>query len=60
MCSSDLTPDPAVVDFNRRLIAAYREAEANGSSAVTFEGQHIDLAHAKTAQGIIDLAESIG
>lgn len=54
------TPSPEVVEHNRRLIAAYRAAEETGSSAVTFEGQHIDLAHARTAQGIIDLAESIG
>ena len=30
-----------------------------GSSAVDFEGQHIDIAHVKTAQALIDLAEAI-
>ncbi|MFC8014410.1 HpcH/HpaI aldolase/citrate lyase family protein [Streptomyces cinereoruber] len=53
------TPSPEVVDHYQRMIAAFREAEARGSAAVDFEGQHIDLAHAKTAQGVIDLAEAI-
>jgi citrate lyase subunit beta/citryl-CoA lyase len=53
------TPDAKVVDFYRRMIAAYREAEAAGSSAVDFEGQHIDLAHARTAEGVIALADSL-
>lgn len=54
------TPSPATVDFNRRLIAAFRQAEADGHAAVDFEGQHIDYAHVKTAQAVIDLAESLG
>ncbi|MFG2657300.1 HpcH/HpaI aldolase/citrate lyase family protein [Streptomyces sp. NPDC048425] len=53
------TPSPAKVDHYRRMIAAFREAEAAGSGAVDFEGQHIDLAHAKTAEGIIELAEAV-
>jgi citrate lyase subunit beta/citryl-CoA lyase len=53
------TPNEKVVDYNRRLIQAYREAESAGSSAVMFEGQHVDLAHAKTAEGIIALAASL-
>ena len=48
------------IDFYRRMIAAYRDAEKQGSSAVDFEGQHIDIAHVKTAEGIIELAESLG
>ncbi|MEV6895562.1 CoA ester lyase [Kribbella sp. NPDC051137] len=53
------TPSDETVDFYRRLIDAYREAEARGSSAVDFEGQHIDLAHAKTAEGVLALADSL-
>jgi citrate lyase subunit beta/citryl-CoA lyase len=53
------TPSEEVVERSRRVIEAYRAAEAAGSSAVTFEGQHIDLAHARTAEGIIALADSI-
>ena len=54
------TPSPEVVDHSRRMIAAFREAEAQGSAAVDFEGQHIDIAHVKTAEGVIELAEAIG
>lgn len=58
--NEQFTPSQETVDYNRRLLAAYRAAEAQGSSAVDFEGQHVDLAHAKTAEGIIALAESLG
>lgn len=54
------TPSPEAVDYCRRMIKAFREAEAAGHAAVDFEGQHIDLAHAKTAQGVLDLAEAVG
>jgi citrate lyase subunit beta/citryl-CoA lyase len=54
------TPSPETVDYCRRMISAYREAEAAGHAAVDFEGQHVDLAHAKTAQGVLDLAEAVG
>jgi citrate lyase subunit beta/citryl-CoA lyase len=53
------TPSAAAVERSRRMIAAFREAEARGSGAVDFEGQHIDLAHAKTAEAIIALADAI-
>ncbi|NEW26669.1 HpcH/HpaI aldolase/citrate lyase family protein [Nocardia cyriacigeorgica] len=52
-------PSPEKVDFYRRMILAFKEAEAAGSAAVDFEGQHIDIAHVKTAEGIIALAEAM-
>ena len=30
------------------MIEAFRKAEAEGSAAVNFEGEHIDYAHVKT------------
>ncbi|MDQ0382539.1 MULTISPECIES: HpcH/HpaI aldolase/citrate lyase family protein [Amycolatopsis] len=53
------TPSPEKVEFYRRMIDAFRKAEAEGSAAVDFEGQHIDLAHVKTAEGVIELAEAV-
>ncbi|MCP2288815.1 HpcH/HpaI aldolase/citrate lyase family protein [Nocardia amikacinitolerans] len=53
------SPSADTVDFYRRMIAAFREAEAAGSAAVDFEGQHIDLAHVKTAEGVIALADAL-
>ncbi|MBN9742712.1 CoA ester lyase [Amycolatopsis sp. A1MSW2902] len=54
------TPDPKTVDHCRRMIEAFRAAEAKGSAAVDFEGQHIDIAHVKTAEGVLALADAIG
>ncbi|MCD0449128.1 CoA ester lyase [Actinocorallia sp. API 0066] len=54
------TPKPETVDFYRRMVEAFRKAESEGSAAVDFEGQHIDIAHVKTAEGVIALAESVG
>jgi citrate lyase subunit beta / citryl-CoA lyase len=53
------TPSAETVRYYRRMIDAFRAAEADGSAAVDFEGQHIDLAHIKTAKGIIDLADAV-
>lgn len=53
------TPEPATVDKYRRMIEAFRAAEAAGSAAVTFEGQHIDIAHVKTAEGVIAQADAL-
>ena len=54
------TPSAETVAYSRRLIAAFREAEVQGSAAVDFEGQHVDIAHVKTAEGIIAQADAIG
>lgn len=53
------TPSAEAVAHCRRMIDAFRKAEAEGHAAVDFEGQHIDLAHAKTAEGVIALADAI-
>jgi citrate lyase subunit beta / citryl-CoA lyase len=53
------TPSAETVDSCRRMIAAFREAEAQGHAAVDFEGQHIDYAHVKTAEGVLELAAAI-
>ena len=54
------TPSADTVAFYRRMVTAFHEAESKGSGAVDFEGQHIDLAHARTAEGVIALAEAVG
>ncbi|MEJ1923556.1 HpcH/HpaI aldolase/citrate lyase family protein [Microbacterium sp. KHB019] len=38
------------VDYYRRLIAAFEAGERAGHGAVSFEGEHIDLAHANNAR----------
>lgn len=37
-------------DYYRRLIAAYEAGELAGNGAVSFEGEHIDIAHAANAR----------
>jgi citrate lyase subunit beta/citryl-CoA lyase len=53
------TPSPARVAFYREMIAAFHAAEADGHAAIDFQGLHVDLAHVKTAQSVIDLAEAV-
>lgn len=40
-------------DYYRRLIAAFEEGELAGHAAVTFDGEHIDIAHAANAREIL-------
>jgi citrate lyase subunit beta / citryl-CoA lyase len=51
--------DVDVAHYNA-MIEAFEEAERAGAAAVKFRGQHIDLAHVKSAQGYLDWAASIG
>lgn len=39
----------------RRMIDAFDAAVAEGSASVLFEGEHIDIAHIKTATALLDL-----
>jgi citrate lyase subunit beta/citryl-CoA lyase len=59
VANETFTPSAETVQYYRRMIDAFRQAEAGGSAAADFEGQHIDLAHIKTAEGIINLADSM-
>jgi len=53
-------PDAETVDYYRRMIVAFRDAEAAGSAAVDFEGRMIDIAHLKTAEDVVARADSYG
>jgi citrate lyase subunit beta/citryl-CoA lyase len=54
------TPSSEKIDYCRRLITAFHEGEARGDAAVQFEGRHVDYAHVKTAEEVIELAEMMG
>ena len=47
------TPDVAVVDEARRLVAAFAEARARGVYAFTFKGQMVDAPHLTRARKIL-------
>ena len=54
------TPTADEVDFHRRMIAAFEEAETQGRAALMFEGEHIDIAHVATARQWLDMAAELG
>lgn len=52
------TPTADEVAFYRGMIDALAAAQKNGRASVMYDGEHIDIAHAKTAQDIIALADA--
>jgi citrate lyase subunit beta/citryl-CoA lyase len=46
------------VEYQRGLVAAYRTAESDGSGAALYDGEMIDLAHARTAEALLALHEA--
>lgn len=53
------TPSAAEIERARRILAAMREAEAEGRGAVTLEGRMIDIASIRQAETLIRKAEAI-
>lgn len=52
------TPTADDVAFYQGMIDALEQAQANGRASVMYDGEHIDIAHAKTARDIIELAKT--
>lgn len=52
------SPSPEQVAYYQGMIAALETAQASGRASCIYDGEHIDIAHAKTAREIIELAES--
>lgn len=52
-------PAPAEVDWSRRVIAAFEEAEAAGEGVVLLDGQLIENLHVEDARRIVGLATMI-
>jgi citrate lyase subunit beta/citryl-CoA lyase len=53
-------PSTDEIEKARRLLDAYREAEARGQGAIRFEGMMVDLANAKRAERILSFAAAAG
>ncbi len=47
------SPSPEELDYYRRMLEAFAQAEAQGLGAVSFEGQMIDYANVKKAKAIL-------
>lgn len=53
------TPDEGEVAYFQGMIDALDAAQAQGRASVMYEGEHIDIAHAKTAREVIALARAL-
>jgi citrate lyase subunit beta/citryl-CoA lyase len=54
------TPSAEEVSSQRRLLAAFDQALADGDAAVVVDGQLVDYAMAATARDLLELAERVG
>jgi citrate lyase subunit beta / citryl-CoA lyase len=52
------SPSVEEVAYYEGMIATLDRAQAEGRASTIYDGEHIDIAHAKTAREIIDLARS--
>lgn len=52
-------PDAAEVDFSRRVIVAFAEAEAEGKGVVVVDGRLVENLHVENAKRLVALAEAI-
>ena len=53
------SPTPEDLAYYQGMIEAFERAVAEGRAAVVYDGEHIDLAHVKTAREIVQLAQSL-
>ncbi len=54
------TPSPEVVAYQRRVLAAFEEAEAAGKASIAVDGKMVDYAVARVARTVIARAEAAG
>lgn len=52
------TPPPDVVDYQRKVLAAFEEAEGQGKASIAVDGKMVDYAVARVARTIIARAEA--
>ena len=52
------TPAPEVVEYQKKVLAAFEEAEAEGKASIAVDGKMVDYAVARVARTIIARAEA--
>jgi citrate lyase subunit beta/citryl-CoA lyase len=52
------TPAPEVVEYQRKVLAAFEEAEAQGKASIAVDGKMVDYAVARVARAVIARAEA--
>lgn len=60
IANAAFSPSRTEVERARKLIAAFKEEEAKGRSACTFEGRMVDAPVVKQAQRIVEKGEAFG
>ncbi len=53
-------PSPDEVEFSRRIIDAFAEADAEGKAVVVVDGKLVENLHVENAKRIVGLADAIG
>ncbi len=51
------TPTPEVVEYQKKVLAAFEEAESQGSASIAVDGKMVDYAVARVARTIIERAD---
>jgi citrate lyase subunit beta/citryl-CoA lyase len=54
------TPSPDVVEYQRKVLAAFEAAEAEGKASIAVDGKMVDYAVARVARAVIARAEAAG
>ena len=52
------TPSPEVVEYQRKVLAAFEEAEAEGKASIAVDGKMVDYAVARVARTILARADA--
>lgn len=52
------TPPPSVVEYQRKVLKAFEEAEAEGKASIAVDGRMVDYAVARVARTVIARAEA--
>lgn len=53
------SPSDELVAYYRGMLEAWDAAQAEGRGAVSYDGDHIDIAHVRTAREVVDFAERL-
>jgi citrate lyase subunit beta / citryl-CoA lyase len=57
--NATFSPSPEEIDYARRVVAAFEEAERAGKGATSLDGKVIDVPVMKRARALLEVAESI-
>jgi len=58
--NATFSPSAADIDYARRVVAAFEEAERAGKGATSLDGKVVDVPVVKRARALLEVAESIG